>query len=227
MRELWQALEMSLRPTQGDETPSLQQPPSMEALALPFVIPSAAEGSAVLSQPATAFHGSARPPLCHPERSRGICSSLNQQPPSMEALALPFVIPSAAEGSAVLSTSNRSPWKRHPPLCHPERTRISCHAAPDTIACAPFSKERRMEFANATKFYRKSGAAEGSAVQRTFHGNVFRRRSAGCPEVHGLSESARSKNMVAAPYPPAEQVISCFTGGGSSRNRCPVAFACC
>jgi hypothetical protein len=31
---------MSLRPAQGDETPSLQQPPSMEAFALPFVIPS-------------------------------------------------------------------------------------------------------------------------------------------------------------------------------------------
>jgi hypothetical protein len=41
-------------------------------------------------------------------------------------------------------------------LCHPERTRISCHAAPDTVAYAPFSKERRMKFANATKFYRKS-----------------------------------------------------------------------
>ena len=73
-----------------------------------------------------------------------------------------------------LLSSNRSPWKRRPPLCHPERTRISCHAAPDTVACAPFSKERRMKFANATKFYRKSGAAEGSAVQRTFRGNVFR-----------------------------------------------------
>jgi hypothetical protein len=73
-----------------------------------------------------------------------------------------------------LLSSNRSPWKRRPPLCHPERTRISCHAAPDTVTCAPFSKERRIKFANATKFYRKSGAAEGSAVQRTFRGNVFR-----------------------------------------------------
>jgi hypothetical protein len=32
-----------------------------------------------------------------------------------------------------------------------------------------------MKFANATKFHRKFGAAEGCAVQRTFHGNVFRR----------------------------------------------------
>jgi len=50
------------------------------------------------------------------------------------------------------------------PLCHPERTRIFCHAAQDRATCAPFSKERRMKFANATKFNRKSGGAEGSAV---------------------------------------------------------------
>ena len=61
-------------------------------------------------------------------------------------------------------SGNRSPWERRPSLCHPERTRISCHAAPDTVACAPFSKERRMKFADATKFHRKSGEAEGSAV---------------------------------------------------------------
>jgi hypothetical protein len=34
-----------------------------------------------------------------------------------------------------------------------------------------------MKVANATKFYRKSGVAEGSAVQRTFRGNVFRQWS--------------------------------------------------
>jgi hypothetical protein len=41
----------------------------------------------------------------------------------------------------------------------PERTRISCHAAIDKAACAPFFKERRMMFANATNFHRKSGVA--------------------------------------------------------------------
>jgi hypothetical protein len=41
----------------------------------------------------------------------------------------------------------------------PERTRISCHEALDRAACAPFFKERRMMFANATNFYRKSGGA--------------------------------------------------------------------
>jgi hypothetical protein len=60
--------------------------------------------------------------------------------------------------------SHHTKWERRPLLCHPERTRISCHAAPDKTACAPFSKERRMKFANATNFDRKSGEAEGSAV---------------------------------------------------------------
>jgi hypothetical protein len=42
----------------------------------------------------------------------------------------------------------------------PERTRISCHAALDKTACAPFLKERRMMFANATNLNRKSGVAQ-------------------------------------------------------------------
>jgi hypothetical protein len=42
----------------------------------------------------------------------------------------------------------------------PERTRISCHAALETTACAAFSKESRMKFANATNINRKSGVAE-------------------------------------------------------------------
>jgi hypothetical protein len=41
----------------------------------------------------------------------------------------------------------------------PERTRISCHAALDKAACAPFRKEGRMKCTNATKVNRKSGAA--------------------------------------------------------------------
>jgi hypothetical protein len=41
----------------------------------------------------------------------------------------------------------------------PERTRISCLAPLDKTACAPFFKERRMLFASATNFYRKSGGA--------------------------------------------------------------------
>jgi hypothetical protein len=35
--------------------------------------------------------------------------------------------------------------------------RISCHAAPNRPARAPFREERRIKFVNTTKFYRKSG----------------------------------------------------------------------
>jgi len=54
--------------------------------------------------------------------------------------------------------------------CHPDRTRISCHASPETAACAAFVTESSMKFANATNLYRKSGersAVEGPAV--SFH----------------------------------------------------------
>jgi hypothetical protein len=42
----------------------------------------------------------------------------------------------------------------------PERTRISCHAALDKAAYAPFCKEGRMKFDSATKFHRKPGGAQ-------------------------------------------------------------------
>ena len=73
-----------------------------------------------------------------------------------------------------LLSSNRSLWKRRPPLCHPERTRISYYAAPEMATCAAFIEESRMKFADPTKLDRKSGEAEGSAVLRTFRGNFFR-----------------------------------------------------
>jgi hypothetical protein len=44
------------------------------------------------------------------------------------------------------------------------RTRISCHAALDDAARAPSSKERRMKFAKATKFHRKSGEGGGLKI---------------------------------------------------------------
>jgi hypothetical protein len=92
--------------------------------------------------------------------------------------SLTFVIPTAAEGSAVLSTSIRFAPKRRPPLCHPERTRISYYAAPKMTSFAAFIKESRMSFVEPTGLSRKSGAAEGSAVPWTFLGNVFRRSEA-------------------------------------------------
>jgi hypothetical protein len=80
------------------------------------------------------------------------------------------------EGNVFASVcfSNHYPWKCRPLICHPERTRISCHAALDTKTCAPFRKERRMKFAKATKFHRKSGVAEGSAVRLGPHTNASR-----------------------------------------------------
>jgi len=41
----------------------------------------------------------------------------------------------------------------------PQRTPDFLYAAPDTTACAAFSKESRMKFANATKLHRKSGGS--------------------------------------------------------------------
>jgi hypothetical protein len=43
----------------------------------------------------------------------------------------------------------------------PERTRISCRAALETIACAAFSKESRMKLANATHTNRNPGERSG------------------------------------------------------------------
>jgi hypothetical protein len=70
-------------------------------------------------------------------------------------------IPSEAEGSAVPRTSpgNAESSAAADLSSRPERTRISCHAAPDGTTCAAFIKESRMKFASATNFYRKSGVA--------------------------------------------------------------------
>jgi hypothetical protein len=46
------------------------------------------------------------------------------------------------------------------PAVGPERTRISCHAAMDEAACAPFRKEGRMKCTNATKIKGKSRVAK-------------------------------------------------------------------
>ena len=76
-------------------------------------------------------------------------------------VALSFVIPSEAEGSAVPQTSagNAEYYTQAKLSSRPERTRISCRTALETTACATFSKESRMKFANATNINRKSGVA--------------------------------------------------------------------
>ncbi len=142
---------LSSRPKWRD----LQFPePSSDAdgsTALPFVIPTEVEGSAV---PRTIIRCGRkhRPPLCHPDRSGGICSSPNHHPmrteappsplssrpkwrdlqfpePSSDAdgsTALPFVIPTEVEGSAVPRTIIRCGRKHRPPLCHPDRSGGIC-----------------------------------------------------------------------------------------------------
>jgi len=44
-------------------------------------------------------------------------------------------------------------------------TRIFCHAALDTVACAPFSHGKRMKSPNATHLNRKSGGAKSRNLQ--------------------------------------------------------------
>jgi hypothetical protein len=60
-------------------------------------------------------------------------------------------------------------------------TRVSYYAAPKMTSFAAFIKESRMRFAEPIGLNRKSGAAEGSVVPRTFPGNVFRRSVPGFP----------------------------------------------
>ena len=50
-------------------------------------------------------------------------------------------------------------------------TRISCHTALDKATCAPFCKEGRMKYDNATKYHRKSGGAKPRDLR--FYGPVL------------------------------------------------------
>jgi len=59
------------------------------------------------------------------------------------------------------------------PICHPERTRISCFTALTGATYVVLPKENHMKLIEAATLDRKSGGAEGSAVPRTLHGNVF------------------------------------------------------
>jgi hypothetical protein len=59
-----------------------------------------------------------------------------------------------------------APNKSHrPPLCHPERSRISYFTAPPPTTYAALRKESRMKSTEATIFDQKSGGAEGPAVR--------------------------------------------------------------
>jgi hypothetical protein len=75
-------------------------------------------------------------------------ATLDRKSGEAEGSAVPRTSPGNAESPTATNFSSR-----------PERTRISCHATLGKAAGAPFFKERRMMFANATNFYRKSGVA--------------------------------------------------------------------
>jgi hypothetical protein len=106
----------------------------------------------------------------------GAPSASVQQPLFMERL--PFPLSSRAKPrdlrfrGPLLETRNTILKQ----ICHLDRTRISCHAAPDMAACAAFVKESSMKCANATKFHRKSG--ERSVVERSAVFFYFSRRFA-------------------------------------------------
>jgi hypothetical protein len=61
------------------------------------------------------------------------------------------------EASGSFHPHHKSEGKNKPKLCHPDPDFL--HAAPSKTACAAFSEESRMRFANANKLHRKSGVA--------------------------------------------------------------------
>jgi hypothetical protein len=77
------------------------------------------------------------------------------RPLSHGTAPLTFVISTGAKRSGEISVL--TPFLG---MFSTERTRISYDAALDKTAYAPFFKERRMMFANATNVYRKSGVAQ-------------------------------------------------------------------
>jgi hypothetical protein len=88
---------------------------------------------------ATTLYGAVALSFVIPKRSRGICSSFHQPP----MLQLEDELSSRLSRRAV----------------GPKRTQISYLAALATTTYAAFRRERRMKFASANKFHRKSGGA--------------------------------------------------------------------
>jgi hypothetical protein len=70
--------------------------------------------------------------------------------------------PAVSFSSSDLTALNKS---RHPPLCHPERTRIFYFAALPAATYAALRKESRMKSTEVTVLTGNLGAAEGSAVR--------------------------------------------------------------
>src|ERR1700722_9048203 len=73
----------------------------------------------LLPHPASNTNGSAPSTLCHPERSRGICSSLHRPQMHRESTSLTFVIPTGAQRIVVdplLKPNFQSAQNRQPDL---------------------------------------------------------------------------------------------------------------
>ena len=70
-------------------------------------------------------------------------------------------------------SSNRSPWQLGPPLCHPERARISYFTALASATNVVLLKENHMGVDRSRNSRQEIREAEGSAVPRTPPGNVF------------------------------------------------------
>src|SRR5580658_7589575 len=75
------------------------------------------------------------------------------------------------------------------------RTRISCRAALDEAARAPFSKERRMKFAKATKFHRKSGKGLGDGSRRLWSAGGAALPTFGVPRLQRSDDVAESMSQ--------------------------------
>ena len=82
-------------------------------------------------------------------------TTLHRKSGEAEGSAVPQTCPGNAEYYTQTKLSSRLPRR----AVGPERTRISCRTALETTACAAFSKESRMKFANAININRKSGVA--------------------------------------------------------------------
>jgi hypothetical protein len=111
-------------------------------------------------------------------------------------VTLTFVIPSEAEGSAVPQTSlgNVQHYPQTKLSSRPERTRISCHAARDRSARAPFSKGKAHEVHQRHQVRQEF---RGSAVERSA---VFRKPSwvplvlSGFVSGHDFSRAVKAAN---------------------------------
>jgi hypothetical protein len=116
----------------------------MEPLPFPFVIPSVPGFPTSPLSPASTYVVLFKEN--HMQSTEA--TTLNRKSGEAEGSAVPQTCPGNAQYYTQTKLSSR-----------PERSRISCRTALETTACAAFSKESRMKFANATNINRKSGVA--------------------------------------------------------------------